>query len=171
MSLCGVLLALSVLCMLLGSVLETNTLFLLAAAAFFVGIIYREFGKHWAAAFWLAGVLLGAVLSPEKFYVLTYGCMGLYLLLIEWCWEFLGPKTISERKKRNVFIGMKYLIFNLMFLPVLFLFQKLLFTKTLTGVMLLGIVLAGQAGLFLYDRAYEYVQRCLWGKIRKYINE
>ena len=35
----GLLLAVTVVCMALGSVIETNTLFLLAAAAFFVGIV------------------------------------------------------------------------------------------------------------------------------------
>mgnify|MGYP000125658577 CR=1 FL=1 len=45
----GLLLALSVVCMALGSVIETNTLFLLAAASYFVGIIIREFGmkREW----------------------------------------------------------------------------------------------------------------------------
>ena len=40
----GLLLAVTVVCMALGSVIETNTLFLLAAAAFGVGIVIREFG-------------------------------------------------------------------------------------------------------------------------------
>lgn len=43
----GLLLAVTVVCMALGSVIETNTLFLLAAAAFFVGIVIREFGASY----------------------------------------------------------------------------------------------------------------------------
>ncbi len=69
----GLLLALSVICMILGSVIETGTLFLLAAASFFVGIIFREFGRKTAAAFYVAGVLLGLILAPNKLYVATYG--------------------------------------------------------------------------------------------------
>ena len=42
----GLLLALTVICMILGSVIETGTLFLLGAASFFVGIIFREFGRR-----------------------------------------------------------------------------------------------------------------------------
>lgn len=45
-ALCGLLLAFSVICMVLGSVFETNTLFLLAAASYFVGIVIREFGPE-----------------------------------------------------------------------------------------------------------------------------
>ena len=54
----GFILAVTVVCMALGSVIETNTLFLLAAAAFFVGIVIREFGLRTGAAFYLAAILL-----------------------------------------------------------------------------------------------------------------
>ena len=50
MALGGLLLALTVICMVLGSVFESGTLFLLAAASFFVGIIFREFGGKTGAA-------------------------------------------------------------------------------------------------------------------------
>ena len=40
----GVMLALTEVGIALGSVIETNTLFLLAAACFFVGIVIQEFG-------------------------------------------------------------------------------------------------------------------------------
>ena len=40
----GVMLALTEVGIALGSVIETNTLFLLAAASFFVGIVIQEFG-------------------------------------------------------------------------------------------------------------------------------
>ena len=44
MAISGMLLALTVICMMLSSILESNTLFLLAAASYFVGIIIREMG-------------------------------------------------------------------------------------------------------------------------------
>ena len=70
----GLLLALSVVCMALGSVIETNTLFLLAAASYFVGIVIREFGMRVGAAFYVADVLLGFMTAPNKFYVMeAYG--------------------------------------------------------------------------------------------------
>ena len=52
MAFSGLLLALTVIFMVLGSVIETSTLFLLAAASFFVGIIIREFGLRIGAAFY-----------------------------------------------------------------------------------------------------------------------
>ena len=50
----GLLLAMTVIFMFLGSVIETNTLFLLAAASFFVGVVFREFGQMTGLAFYLS---------------------------------------------------------------------------------------------------------------------
>ena len=74
----GLLLALSVVFMALGSIIETSTLFLLAAASFFVGIVVREFGLRAGAAFYIAAVLLGFITAPNKFYVITFAAMGFY---------------------------------------------------------------------------------------------
>ena len=63
----GLLLALSVVFMALGSIIETSTLFLLAAASFFVGIVVREFGLRAGAAFYIAAVLLGFITAPINF--------------------------------------------------------------------------------------------------------
>jgi len=86
MAFCGLFLALSVVCMSLGSVIETNTLFLLAAASFFVGIVIREFGMKAGAAFYVADVLLGFLIAPNKFYVFSFAAMGLYIVIIEEAW-------------------------------------------------------------------------------------
>ena len=88
----GLILAVTVVCMALGSVIETNTLFLLAAAAFFVGIVIREFGLRTGAAFYLAAILLGFLVTPNKFYVITFAAMGFYILGIEAVWIFLAKR-------------------------------------------------------------------------------
>lgn len=75
-ALCGLLLPFSVICMVLGSVFETNTLFLLAAASYFVGIVIREFGLRTGSAFYLASVLLGFLTAPNKFYVISFPLWG-----------------------------------------------------------------------------------------------
>ena len=69
----GLLLALSVVCMALGSVIETNTLFLLAAASYFVGIIIREFGMKAGVAFYLADILGHASVNTTRIYTRTAG--------------------------------------------------------------------------------------------------
>lgn len=161
----GMLLALTVLFMTLGSVIESATLFLLAAASFFVGIVLREFGKKTGCAFYLAGVLLGLIVSPNKFYVVSYAVMGFYILAIELLSDEIG-KLSGDKKRMRLFWGLKYIIFNVIYIPAVLLFQELLFARTLSGKMTVAVLLAGQAGLFLYDRAYEYTQRELWNRIR-----
>lgn len=65
MAVSGMMLALSVICMMLGSVIETNTLFLLAAASFFVGIIKREYGIKTGCAFYAARRVIGISACAE----------------------------------------------------------------------------------------------------------
>ena len=147
----GLSVALSIVCMSLGSIIESNTLFLLAGAAFYA-----------------ADVLLGMLIAPNKFYVLSYAAMGLYILLIEIAWQAMARGS-HRIQKRWAFWVLKYLIFNVLFLPVLFLFQDFFFAGHLTGGWLAGVILAAQFALWIYDRAYEYVQRYLWDKYRRRI--
>ena len=151
----GLLLALTVVFMALGSIIETSTLFLLAAASFFVGIVVREFGLRAGAAFYIAAVLLGFITAPNKFYVVTF----------EAVWKWLEKR--HEMKKRNLFFWIsKYVIFNIMYIPIVFLFRDLLFTQAISDMVMAGVIAGGQAGLFIYDRAYDYVQAHVWGKMR-----
>lgn len=161
----GLMLALTVICMLLGSVIETNTLFLLAAASFFVGIMIREFGWKTGGAFYLAGVLLGMILAPNKLYVVSYAGMGLYIFLIELIWDRLGSVPTNINRK-VLFWTAKVLIFNLMYIPGVLGFQKVLFSRKMSAGVLLIVLLIGQVGLFVYDWAYEYMQRNIWSKMR-----
>ena len=98
----GLLLALTVIFMMLGGIIESNTLFLLAAASYFVGIMIRETNFRMGAAFYLASVILGFLVVPNKFYVASYAAMGFYILAIEGIWERMG--CLSEKyQKRSLF--------------------------------------------------------------------
>ena len=161
----GLLLALTVVCMALGSVIETSTLFLLAAASFFVGIVIREFGLKAGAAFYIAAVLLGFITAPNKFYVLTFAAMGLYIWGIEAAFRYL-EKHPAIRNRQTVFWISKYVIFNIIYLPIVFVFRDLLFTRSISGTIMAAVVIGGQAAPFIYDRAYDYAQVHIWNKMR-----
>ena len=163
----GLALALSIVFMALGSVIESNTLFVLAAASYFVGIVVREFGLKTGAAFYVAAVLLGLLIAPNKFYVISYGAMGLYILVVETVWKVMSGGSVKFQR-RWIFWVVKYFVFNLLFIPALFFFQDFFFSQSLSSAAVLGIVAGGQFGLWIYDQAYEYVQRHLWGKYRRY---
>lgn len=161
----GLLLALSVVFMALGSIIETSTLFLLAAASFFVGIVVREFGLRAGVAFYVAAVLLGFITAPNKFYVLTFAAMGIYIWGIEAVWKWL-EKRPQYKKPRVIFWISKYAIFNIVYIPIVIVFRNLLFARSISDAVLIGVLIGGQVGLFIYDKAYEYVQAHVWGKMR-----
>lgn len=161
----GLLLALTVVFMALGSIIETSTFFLLAAASFFVGIVVREFGLKTGGAFYLAAVLLGAVTAPNKFYVLTFAAMGVYIWGIEAVWRWL-ERHPEMTQRYKVFWIAKYVIFNIVYIPVVLIFRELLFGQTVSDGIMAAVIAGGQIGLFIYDRAYDYVQVHMWGKMR-----
>ena len=161
----GLLLALTVVFMALGSIIETSTLFLRAAASYFVGIVVREFGLRAGAAFYIAAVLLGFITAPNKFYVLTFAAMGFYIWGIEAVWRWL-EKRPQYRNRRMIFWISKYVIFNIVYIPIVIAFREMLFARAVSDTMMIIVVLGGQIALFIYDRAYDYVQAHLWGKLR-----
>lgn len=143
------------------------------------------------------GVLLGFLLAPNKFYVLTYAAMGFYILAVEMAWKLLGrgygaadmeqaektqdknqnmcqdkrremiPKEArSAAARKRIFLLIKYLIFNCMYIPTIVGFQNVIFGRKLPTGMFVGVLLIGQAGLYIYDWAYEFVQENVWSKIR-----
>lgn len=164
-ALSGVLAAFAVVLIVMGSIFETSTLFLLAAAAFCVGIAVREWGIPYGAAFLTACILLGVIVSPQKMYCVTFAAMGIYILLAETGWEVLA-KADRIRKKKAILWVWKYAVFNCMFLPAIYLFPSLLIAKKMTGTLFLILAAAGQAGIFIFDRAYVYFQAEVWGRLR-----
>lgn len=161
----GLLMALAVVLIVLSGVLDFNTLFFLAAAAFFIGIIVREFGLKYGTAFFLGCSVLGFIFAPQKLYCITYGMMGIYVLGVEFMWYFLGLHPQWKNKKRLLTAG-KILLFDLMYIPALFLFPKLLFAGDISSTMNLVFLLGGQVALFLFDKAYDYFLIQMWGQMR-----
>ena len=137
----GVMLALTEVGIALGSVIETNTLFL------------------------LAGILLAILLSPNKLYVVSYAFMGFYILIIETIWHFSG-RASGWIRSRNFFWLMKYLVFNVLYIPGLIYFWSMLSEKkTVKGIMLMSVVF-GQFILFVFDKTYEYAMGKIWKENR-----
>ena len=163
---CGLMLAISMICIMLGSVIETNTLFLLAAASYCEGVIIREYGFRNGIAFLLAGVLLGIMISPNKFYVISYGAMVLYIFLSEALWEYMGRFT-PGKKQAQIYIAGKYMIFNIIYISIIFAMKDFILPQNMSNVMWIGIVFSGQIGLWIYDKGYQYFQGRIWEKLRR----
>lgn len=164
----GLLLAFDVLLIILSSILEFNTLFFLAAASFCVGIAIRETGLRIGSGFYLASILLSVILAPNKLYCITYGAMGFYLVVSEYAYD----RLINVKRMRNkvALLGVvKYIAFNCVFLPILFFLPKLIYSGEMKAGIYAALIIGGQVALYIYDWAYTYFQKYVWGRFRKII--
>ncbi|MDO4452145.1 MAG: hypothetical protein Q4B89_04875 [Lachnospiraceae bacterium] len=158
----GVLAAFSVLLIVLGAVIETSTLFFICGASFCVGIAIREWGLRYGFVFLAATTLVGLFVAPNKMYCITFAGMGVYLCFAEILWNKFG------NKKALLWCG-KYIIFNLMYVPIIIFAPQVLIAKEIGTSFLFVMWIAGQAGLFIYDKAHDYFQIFVWNKLRKYL--
>lgn len=161
----GLLAAFTVVMMTLSSVIETSTLFFIAAASFCVGIVIREWGISSGTVFLVGTVFLNLIVAPNKLYCITLAGMGLYLLLSEFLWKKIADAEAMEHRVAKLWLG-KYVIFNLIYLPVILFMPNILFAKEVTDGLLIVFWAAGQIALFVYDYAYRYFQGVIWGRLR-----
>ena len=164
----GLLAAFTVVMMILSSVIETNTLFLIAAASFCVGISVREWGLGLGFGFLVSCVILNFLIAPNKLYCITFAGMGLYIWLSELLWERIAATGKMPFRTGVLWVG-KFLIFNLLYVPTLFLAPQLLFSGKINGLAAMIFLILGQVAFFIYDMAYTYVQSRIWGKMRKIV--
>ena len=164
-ALAGLLAAIVTVLLTLSSIIETNSLFMIAAASFCVGIVVREWSIGYGAIFLVSSTLISLLVAVNKFYCITYVSMGIYLLLSEFLWEKLADQTVIKKRNAILWIG-RYAIFNCVYIPILLFFQELLFVKEVSGWLLLVCMLAGQLALLVYEEAYRYFQAMIWSKAR-----
>ena len=165
MATAGLLVAFSVIMMLLSSMIETSSLFFIAAASFCVGIAVREWGLKLGFAFLCASVILNFLITPSKLYCFTLLGMGFYIWASEWLWHTIANAKVLNHRVALLWIG-KYLIFNLLYVPTLFCAPQLLFAGKMNGLAAIILLLCGQGILFVYDMSYRYFQSQIWGKFR-----
>lgn len=165
MATAGLLVAFSVIMMILSSVIETSSLFFIAAASFCVGVAVREWGLRMGFAFYVASVILNFLVTPSKLYCFTLAGMGFYIWASELLWKRIADAKLLRHRVLVLWIG-KYVIFNLMYIPVLFLAPQILFTGKINGLSAIILFLLGEIALFVYDVAYRYFQAQIWGRLR-----
>ncbi|WP_033165829.1 hypothetical protein [Clostridium sp. KNHs205] len=161
----GLLLAVTVLLIVLSGILEFNTLFLLAVASFGVGIAVREAGVPMGVGYLIGSIALGFFLAPNKLYCITYGAMAIYLLVVECIYDKLLVVNSAAVRGKLLWV-LKYLIFNLLFIPMLLLFPGLIYAGKIDTRLMLLMFAGGQVLLFLYDKGYRYFQGVIWERVR-----
>lgn len=156
----GILLALTCILVYLGNVIEPNTMFFLCAASFCLGIAFSECGKRLGIGFFVACTLLTFILIPNKIYCITLAAINLYIVGAE-CLKGCFPKA---------FLSIKFILFNILYIPALLFMPQLIYKGKVKGVMVLGIWVAGQVAFAIYDYAYRFIVHGFWPEFRKKIN-
>lgn len=165
MATAGLLVAFSVVMMFLSSTIEASSLFFIAAASFCVGVAIREWGLKIGLAFLIASSGLNFLVTPNKLYCFTLVGMGVYIWMTEWLWNRLADSKKIKNRTVCLWVG-KYILFNVLYVPTLFLAPRLLFTGKINGIAVIILLLLGQAVLYIYDMAYRYFQAQIWGRLR-----
>lgn len=180
----GVMTAFAVLLITLGGYFESCTLFLLAAASFLTGIVFREISLKAAALFVAGTVLLGIFLTPQKLYLLTFFGFCIYILAAEFLEK--TQHVIDKKADRWKIWGIKAVLYHAMLCFAVFLIQKffgleLLFDKgvyeKLQGMngffifaVIFGIAVVELVWI-LFDRAYFYFQDRYAGVFSRFFQE
>ena len=137
--------------------IESNTLFLLSIASYGVGIVISEYGLRMGVAFFIASVTLSFFLVPVKMYSLTLAAMELYLLI----------KYTVQAKIGRSYVVVKYLIFNILFVPALIFFPSLIYRGKVDWIIVVLIWGGGQIVFTIYEIAYNWAL----GKWNQYRNK
>lgn len=165
LAIAGLLAAFSVVMLQLSSGVESSSLFFISAASFCSGIVIREWGARMALSFDVVTILLNAFFAPDKMHVFTYSGMVIYLFVRELAWEKIADATKLKRR-REIFLLTRYVVFNILYVPVLIFFPKLFVAGEISQTVIILAFFAGQIILFVYDYAYVYFQSNIWGKLR-----
>jgi hypothetical protein len=148
-SACGILSALGVICLSVGSLIEVMDLSMIMIASFLIAFAVIEMGKRWAWLIWGVTALLSLLLLPNKLAALLYLMGGMYPIvkstlerlrpLLSWAGKlvaFNGVQILFLMIARELF-GMTGLDFSLswgvlLFNNVLFILFDIVLTVFIT---------------------------------------
>lgn len=151
--------ALTMLLLLVGTFISVNTLFFTALASYLVGYSINKYGIRYGGMQLVVCALLDIFLNPNKLHWVLYLCFGSYIFLSEliFCkWNKIG---IIE-KKIKVQLIYNWILFNIIYIPLLVFGRQLLYAgEQIGGVWVLWVL--GQAGWIIYDKAYRVFFRTI----------
>lgn len=162
-ALLGVLAALSLVSLVLGSVVVVNTLFFTALAAFFVGVAIISCGISRGVVFFFVCTLLDFLFNPNKLHVLLYVIFAIYILVAEISWKLMKGDDSKEakfspvqRKKRILHFFIRLIVYSILYIPAAWFFPQLIFSeKILQSTFVIAIMIGGGIAAFIiYDLAY-----------------
>lgn len=141
----GILVAFTVICVFLASILPTSVISLYAVSSLFISVIIIEFGAKAGWTFYLASSILSAVLIPRLEvipFIVFFGIYGLIKYYVE---------KVNSRVLEYI---LKLIYFNIcLVLGLLFLKELIMMGVTLSVPVYIAAVLL-EAVFILYDYVY-----------------
>ena len=163
----GLLTAVSVILIILGSVIEVSTLFFLLLAAFCAGIAIQEFGITLGFGQFVATACLAFIVAPNKIYCITYSAFAVYICAIELTYRILEKKLHDASKRNIVYVVFKFIFYNLIYLPLLFYTPELFYQGTISIKVQWLLILGGQVVFYLLDICYVRFMNYYCNRLRK----
>lgn len=145
-TLCGILSALGVTVMYLGSFLEVLDLTIPVIASFLCVIAVIELGGSWPWLIYAATSVLSLLLLPNKFPPTVYLLMAGYYPMVK-------EKLEGRIKLRPLLITVKLVIFNVSMALMILAAYFILKLPAETYYMLIAIIVLGNVTFLLFDRA------------------
>ena len=169
---CGIIMAITVILQIFAGIIETSSLFLLAAASFLTGCVERKFGIKTAVCFSIGAFLLGFILAPQKLYCFTFVGFCIYVLVTEFFrGKSLTDSTFSILKKHGTQYLIKGILYHFLLIVALFMSFKItgmeiIFSadfmdrlKNMPVFVIAAVGIFGAEVLWLvFDKAYIFFQ-------------
>lgn len=173
----GMLMAISVISIVLGSYVEFNTLVFLLLAAFLSGAVIFDMGLGVGTMYIAGTFVLGFFLSPQKMYALTYLGFAIYIFLVEAAYKWQQRLIVKNSELdmsgwKFIMWIYKFLIFNTIYLVCLFMMPEVILGSNILskgGWVIAVAILAGQVVWIVLDKAYNYFIGHYWKNFIKRI--
>lgn len=169
---CGIIMAFTVILQIASGIIETSSLFLLAAASFLAGCVERKFGTVTALGFSIGAFILGVILAPQKLYCFTFAGFCVYVLVAEYFRQkdrqAANAGKTFRKSTEYIIKGILYHIMLIAALVISFtvtgldvIFSKNMIEKAKDMPVFIIIILGALCAEFLwlvFDRAYIFFQ-------------
>ncbi len=138
----GILTALCVVFLYLGSVIEVLDYTVSALGGIIVTLATVEYGSRAGIAVWLGSSVISLLLFPSNLSS---------LLFVLFCGWYSLVKSVFERQKRIISVVLKALTFNLSLAVIAFITIKLLISEAVSLPVIIAMVLIANVTFFIYD--------------------
>ncbi len=161
----GVMAAISVILLVLGTLISINTVFFTALASFLVGIAVVKYKFGAGLMLFLGCALLDFLLNPNKFHVFLYLAMAGFILLAEGSYILLEKRIQDPKKRSGIHLIFRIVVFAAVYIPLVIWVPYLFLSEQAMEwmlqfseytVMMIGV---GIIGFLLFDIAYIFVKR------------